>query len=154
MPIAESAVGTVSMSDRPKLDGILETAVYVDDMDAAHGFYEGILGLKRMVAGDRLFAYDAGPAQTLLVFYRGHTGEDVPTPGGIVPGHDTSGHGHFAFRISNDQLDPWRDYLSSKGVDIISEVFWPAGGTSLYFKDPDGNILELASAPLWPNFLA
>ncbi|GAB4517542.1 MAG: VOC family protein [Roseibium sp.] len=138
---------------RPKIDGILETAVYVDDMDAAHAFYSDILGLERMVAGDRLYAYDAGPAQTLLVFHRGHTGEDVETDGGIVPGHDTTGHSHFAFRTGADQLDAWRGYLREKGVAVTSEVTWPAGGTSLYFNDPDGNVLELAAAPLWPNFL-
>lgn len=139
---------------RPKLDGILETAVYVDDMEAAHAFYSQVLGLKRMVAGERLFAYDAGPAQALLVFHRGHTGEDVETPGGIVPGHDTTGHSHFAFRIPADQLDAWRDYLTGLDVRVTSEVTWPAGGRSLYFNDPDGNVLELAAAPLWPNFLA
>ena len=139
---------------RPVIDGILETAVYVDDMEAAHAFYSEILGLKRMVAGDRLYAYDCGPAQTLLVFYRGHTGEDVETSGGIVPGHDTTGHSHFAFRISESQLQPWRAFLAEQGVAITSEVVWPAGGTSLYFNDPDGNVLELAAAPLWPNFLS
>lgn len=138
---------------RPAIDGILETAVYVDDMKAAHLFYSGTLGLSRMVEGERLYAYDAGPAQTLLVFHRGQTGEDVETSGGVVPGHDTTGHSHFAFRISQDQLQPWRDYLAEAGVEITSEVIWPAGGTSLYFNDPDGNVLELAAAPLWPNFL-
>ncbi|QDG77145.1 VOC family protein [Labrenzia sp. PHM005] len=142
------------MAERPEINGILETSVYVDDMDIAHDFYGGILGLKRMVAGDRLFAYDAGPEQTLLVFFRGHTGADVPTPGGVVPGHDTSGSGHFAFKIKPETLDPWRAYLRENQIDIISEVDWPAGGTSLYFKDPDGNILELAAAPLWPNYLS
>lgn len=140
------------MNTPPPIGGILETAVYVDDMEAAHGFYGGVLGLNRMVKGDRLYAYDAGPAQTLLVFHRGHTGEDVPTPGGIVPGHDTSGHGHFAFKISGSELDAWRAYLGGRGIAIISEVVWPAGGKSLYFNDPDGNALELAAAPLWPNF--
>jgi catechol 2,3-dioxygenase-like lactoylglutathione lyase family enzyme len=138
----------------PKLDGILETAVYVDDMDAAHAFYSGILGLERMVAGERLYAYDAGPAQALLVFHRGHTGEDVVTPGGTVPGHDTQGRSHFAFRVAAGELDAWRTYLAGQGVAVTSEVTWPAGGTSLYFNDPDGNVLELAAAPLWPNFLS
>lgn len=137
----------------PPLGGILETAVYVDDMAAAHAFYGTVLGLKRMVAGDRLYAYDAGPEQVLLVFYRGHTGDDVETPGGVVPGHDTSGHSHFAFNIARDQVEAWRDHLGGQGVAIISEVTWPAGGTSLYFRDPDGNVLELASPALWPNFL-
>jgi catechol 2,3-dioxygenase-like lactoylglutathione lyase family enzyme len=139
---------------RPVIDGILETAVYVDDMEAAHLFYSDLLGLKRMVAGERLYAYDAGPAQTLLVFHRGHTGTDVETSGGVVPGHDTVGHSHFAFRISSNQIQPWRRHLADSGVEIISEVVWPAGGTSLYFNDPDGNVLELAVAPLWPNFLS
>ncbi|MEJ8476714.1 VOC family protein [Roseibium algae] len=140
------------MVSAPPIDGILETAVYVEDMDAAHAFYHGVLGLPRMVKGERLYAYDAGPAQTLLVFHRGHTAEDVPTEGGVVPGHNSVGHAHFAFRIGGSAVDAWRVYLAQCGIDVISEVIWPAGGTSLYFNDPAGNVLEMASAPLWSNF--
>ncbi|MEP3047621.1 MAG: VOC family protein [Roseibium sp.] len=136
----------------PAIEGILETAVYVDDMEIAHAFYSDLLGLNRMVAGERLYAYDVGPAQTLLVFHRGHTGDDVQTPGGVVPGHHTNGPSHFAFRVSSEQLENWRRYFASESVEVISEVIWPAGGTSLYFNDPDGNVLEMAAAPLWPNF--
>lgn len=140
------------MAETPRIDGILETAVYVGDMAAAHAFYEGVLGLRRMVSGDRLQAYDAGPAQTLLVFLRGATAEDVPTPGGLVPGHHSEGPSHFAFRIAADAYDAWKSYLETSGVTVISEVIWPPGGKSLYFHDPDGNVLELAAAPLWPNY--
>ncbi|MEO1115104.1 MAG: glyoxalase, partial [Pseudomonadota bacterium] len=59
-----------------------------------------------------------------------------------------------AFRIGRDDVQSWRDYLKANAIDIISEVVWPAGGTSLYFNDPDGNVLELAAPPLWPNFLS
>ncbi|WP_417688844.1 VOC family protein [Roseibium sp.] len=136
----------------PHIDGILETAVYVDDMEAAHGFYGGILGLKAMVSGERLTAYDAGPAQTLLVFRRGLTSEDSVAEGGVVPGHHSDGPAHFAFHIKAEQVGAWRSHLAQNGVTITSEVTWPAGGKSLYFNDPAGNVLELACAPLWPNF--
>ncbi|NVK33198.1 MAG: VOC family protein [Rhodobacteraceae bacterium] len=143
------------MSDHnvPPIDGILETAVYVDDLEAAHDFYGGVLGFKAMTNGPRLRAYDVAPSQVLLVFKRGDTSEDVPTSGGVIPGHHGEGNAHFAFSIAREQCEPWRTYLESKGVAITGEVNWPKGGVSLYFCDPDGNVLELASAPLWPNYM-
>ncbi|WP_248304836.1 hypothetical protein [Breoghania sp. L-A4] len=79
------------MARPPKIGGILETSVYVADLDAAHAFYNGILGLERMVGGDRLSAYDAAPGEVLLVFLRGGTANDVETPGGVIPGHHSEG---------------------------------------------------------------
>ncbi|WP_349357348.1 VOC family protein [Stappia sp.] len=140
------------MSPAPPLAGILETAVYVDDLARAHAFYHGIVGLERMVAGDRLFAYDAAPGETLLVFLRGATRDDVPTGGGVVPGHHSEGPSHFSFKIAPEHLEAWRAHLGACGVAITSEVTWPAGGTSLYVEDPDGNVVEFAAPPLWPNF--
>jgi catechol 2,3-dioxygenase-like lactoylglutathione lyase family enzyme len=136
----------------PKIDGLLETALYVDDMDRAISFYQRVLCLTPMVMGPRLTAFDAGASGVLLVFQKGATAEDMPTPGGVVPGHEGQGRLHMAFRISRGELEEWRAHLLAHGVALVSEVSWPAGGTSLYFHDPDGHVIEVATPGLWPNY--
>ena len=43
----------------------------------------------------------------------------------------------------------WRERLSAEGIAIEKEVDWPGGGRSIYFRDPAGNSVELASARIW-----
>ena len=131
------------------VQGILETSVYVDDMERAHHFYSEVLELDRIFEGDRLFAYDVGAGSVLLVFKRGATKNDLETPGGIVPGHNSVGPSHFAFRIEAENYERWKLHMAARGVRIISEVQWPSGGQSFYFNDPDGNVLELATPGIW-----
>ena len=57
----------------PKLQGLLETALYTADLELARRFYEDILGLQPMVADARLVAYAVAPAQVLLLFQAGAT---------------------------------------------------------------------------------
>ena len=136
----------------PPIRGILETAVYVDDLDRAHGFYGGVLGLERVLDTPRMLTYAIAPGQVLLVFRRGMTREDSETPGGVVPGHHSEGPAHFAFAIDADAYEGWKARLQAEGVAITSEVTWPKGGRSLYFSDSDGNVLEMATPGLWPNW--
>jgi catechol 2,3-dioxygenase-like lactoylglutathione lyase family enzyme len=136
----------------PRIDGILETALYVADMDRATAFYARVLGLEAMVMGPRLTAFDARGNGVLLIFQNGTTEEDIPARGGIVPGHHGSGRLHMAFKIPGAELDAWRAHLGEQGVPVYSEVNWSAGGTSLYFHDPDGHVIELATPGLWPNY--
>jgi catechol 2,3-dioxygenase-like lactoylglutathione lyase family enzyme len=141
------------MSGRPPpLDGVLETAVYSDDLERAHGFYGGVLGLKRVLNTPRMLTYEVAPAQVLLVFRRGTTAEDSKTSGGMVPGHHSEGPAHFAFAIDAERYDAWKAHLEASGVAIRSEVTWSRGGRSLYFDDPDGNVVELATPGLWPSY--
>ncbi|WP_316861687.1 VOC family protein [uncultured Cohaesibacter sp.] len=135
----------------PRIMGILETPVYVDDLEQAHAFYNGVLGLERMVAGERLHAYDVAPRQVLIVCLRGACDEDALIDGQRVPGHHATGPAHFAFRIDESQLEAWRDYLVERGIEIESRVTWPLGGSSLYFRDPFGNVVELATGGVWPS---
>jgi catechol 2,3-dioxygenase-like lactoylglutathione lyase family enzyme len=136
---------------RPRIAGLLETALYVDDMARSVRFFRDVLGLSTMIESDRLTAFDAGHGGVLLVFARGQSGEDVATPGGIIPGHDGNGPLHMAFAIGADDVASWRAHFGAHDVAITSEVEWPAGGRSLYFNDPDGHVLELATPGLWKN---
>ena len=136
----------------PKLDGILETALYTDDMERARAFYEGVLELKSIFGDSRLTAYGVAPRSVLLIFKRGSATQTVTMPGGTIPGHDGSGPLHVAFAIGKDVLAQWEQHLAVRGVAIEGTTSWSRGGRSIYFRDPDGHLLELATPGLWKNY--
>ena len=133
----------------PKLASVLETALYTDDMERARAFYEGVLELEPIFGDARLTAYNVGGRSVLLIFKRGAARETVTMPGGTIPGHDGSGPIHMAFAIDADQLAGWLDHLKKHDVEIEGETIWKRGGHSIYFRDPDGHLLELATPGLW-----
>ena len=121
-------------------------------MERAKRFYEEVMGLKPMFTDGRLTAYDAGARSVLLLFKRGASVETATTPRGTIPGHDGSGPLHLAFAIDADQLAAWEERLKVHGVEIEGRMDWPRGGTSIYFRDPDGHLIELATPGLWPVY--
>jgi catechol-2,3-dioxygenase len=121
-------------------------------VDGARAFYEGVLGLQPMLHDERLTAYPVGQGSVLLLFRQGATHAPAPTPGGTIPPHHGSGHLHYAFAIAPENLDEWRDHLRRKEVAVESEVNWPGGSVSVYFRDPEGNLVELATPGLWKNY--
>lgn len=136
----------------PSLRGVLETALYVADLERACGFYRDVLGLEPMHRDRRLAAYAIAPAQVLLLFKQGGTGQTVELPGGTIPPHDGTGRLHCAFAVAADALEAWEAHLAARGVTIEGRTAWPAGGRSVYFRDPDGHLLELATPGLWRNY--
>jgi catechol 2,3-dioxygenase-like lactoylglutathione lyase family enzyme len=136
----------------PRIDGVLETALYVEDLGEARKFYETVLGLDPLLTAERVCAYDVGGRDVLLLFVRGATVQPQSTPGGMIPPHDGSGPQHFALAISADLLDSWEHRLAAYGVEIESQVKWPRGGTSVYFRDPDGHLIELATPGIWATY--
>lgn len=140
------------MGSAPAIDGLLETALYVSDMERSVLFFRDLLGLPPMLESDRLTALNAGRGGVLLLFLRGASCEDMAGPGGVVPGHDGAGPLHMAFAIPADAYDRWRARLAEAGIPMRGEMRWPRGGRSLYFEDPDGHVLELATPGLWPNY--
>lgn len=133
----------------PKLNGVIETALYVDDLARALSFYRGTLGLNLINDDARFAAFDVGGRSVLLLFHRGATLETVHLPGGTIPPHDGHGPLHVAFAVSAAELAEWERRLTERGVAIEARTAWPKGGRSIYFRDPDNHLLELVSPGVW-----
>jgi len=134
------------------IDRMLETALYVDDLPAAVAFYRDILGLRVLDASARLVAMDAGQSTVLLLFQRGATTSGLQIPGGWIPPHDGHGPVHLAFAVSADALTEGEHRLLEHGVRIESRVRWTGGGQSIYFRDPAGHSVELATPGTWATY--
>jgi catechol 2,3-dioxygenase-like lactoylglutathione lyase family enzyme len=134
-----------------QVHGIVETCINVAEIPRAREFYQLLFGFEVMVSDERFCASRVG-SDALLRFTHDGSNEPVVIPGGIIPPHETRGAGHLAFAISTDTLEAWRLRLREREIALESEVQWDRGGTSLYFRDPDANLLELATPGVWPNY--
>ena len=130
----------------PGLRGVLETSLYVKDLDRALGFYRDVLGLRLMQRFDpnRGLAFQIGRS-VLLIFCAEET-----LKGGLFPAHGARGPGHAAFLVEPGEIEEWRKWLEKSGVSIEKELAFGKNPPSLYFRDPDGNSLEIAVASIWP----
>jgi catechol 2,3-dioxygenase-like lactoylglutathione lyase family enzyme len=136
---------------RPRIVGILETALYVADLERSRAFYQRLMGFDCFLLDSRMCALGVPGRGVLLLFLRHASKEPSRTPIGVIPAHDGMGALHMAFAIPADSLAAWEAQLESNGVQVESRITWPRGGTSLYFRDPDGHSLEVATPGLWPN---
>jgi catechol 2,3-dioxygenase-like lactoylglutathione lyase family enzyme len=134
-----------------QVHGIVETCINVAEILRAREFYQSLFRFEVMVSDERFCALRVG-SDVLLLFTHGGSNEPVVIPGGIIPPHETRGAGHLAFAISADALEAWRIRLREREIALESEVQWDRGGTSLFFRDPDANLLELATPGVWPNY--
>jgi catechol 2,3-dioxygenase-like lactoylglutathione lyase family enzyme len=127
----------------PKLDGILESSLYVDDLARSVRFYREIFGFP--VISDfveRGCAMHAGPRQVLLLFKKGAS-RSITSP------HDGDGELHIAFAIPVAELAAWESWLGQQGIAVEEKRSWEGGGWSIYFRDPDRHLLELATPGVW-----
>ena len=131
---------------RPKTHGILESSLYVSDLARSIRFYEEIFGFR--VVNDfreRGCAMQVGTHQILLLFKKGASRE-------ITSRHDGDGELHLAFAIPAGELANWESWLQEKGIAIEEKRSWELGGWSIYFRDPDRHLLELATPGTWPIY--
>jgi catechol 2,3-dioxygenase-like lactoylglutathione lyase family enzyme len=137
----------------PNVNGLLEAALFVENLSEARDFYQQVMGLEKLRESDAGCVFVVAKGQLLLLVSREKARVSSKTPGGEVPPCSAAGAalgaGHIAFAVNEAELDAWRTRLDSQGVEVLSEVAWEGGARSLYFRDPDGHLLELATPGLW-----
>ena len=133
-----------------RLERVVESALYVDDLTRSWRFYVDVLGGEVLLDTARLLALNIGGISVLLLFQRGATSEPLTTPGGVVPPHGAIGIQHVAFAVPDKAaLEGWATRLEHHGIEIESRVRWQRGGESIYVRDPDGHSIELITPGLW-----
>jgi catechol 2,3-dioxygenase-like lactoylglutathione lyase family enzyme len=127
------------------LNAILETCLYVDDLGRAERFYQNVLGLALESGQDGRHVFFHCGQQMLLLFNPLVSRETSDQ----FPAHGSFGPGHLAFAVPESQLSGWTQRLKEHEVAIEKVIDWPGGGRSIYFRDPAGNSLELATPRIW-----
>jgi catechol 2,3-dioxygenase-like lactoylglutathione lyase family enzyme len=133
----------------PRLTGILETALDVDDLERAVAFYKTVFEFEVLQRDDHFCAFNVLNRQVLLLFLRRASAQPTMMAGGVIPPHDSQGTAHLAFSIPAGSGGDWERWLADREVRVESKVHWPRGGRSLYFRDPDGHLVELATPGVW-----
>jgi len=128
----------------PHVNGILETSLYVKSAARSAEFYHRVFGFEPLEPGEplndetRLCPMRAGDRSVLLLFRKGST-----------PDTDAAGAIHIAFAIDRSDLMTWERWLAEQGISIELRKTWKYGGEALYFRDPDGHLLEVVTPGVW-----
>jgi catechol 2,3-dioxygenase-like lactoylglutathione lyase family enzyme len=127
----------------PKTEGILESSLYVNDVARSARFYEKIFGF-RVISdfGERGCAMEAGTHQVLLLFAKSASRA-------IQTLHYGDGELHLAFAIRAEELTTWEDWLAENGISVEEKRTWELAGQSIYFRDPDRHLIEIATPGVW-----
>lgn len=129
------------------LSGVLETSLYHDAAvgPAVERFYGERLALPLVSRWPGGLAFRVGGG-VLLLFER----ETTATREGPIADHGSAGPGHACLLATGADYEGWRERLAGAGVEITHEQEWRTGRRSFYFKDPAGNLLEIADGDIWP----
>jgi catechol 2,3-dioxygenase-like lactoylglutathione lyase family enzyme len=161
-------VGT--QNDQFELRGVNHVALVCRDMARTVDFYTGVLGMPltktlNIPGGGQHFFFDIGNGDSLAFFWFPGAPEaapgiaaaaNVPGAGNIVSAHGSMNH--IAFDVPLERFEEYRQRLVDKGIEVsdiydhddspstIAKKFHPGVFVrSVYFRDPDGVLLEFAA---------
>lgn len=135
------------------VSGVYETSLYVEDLSRSCAFYQDLFGFERVGGGvgaeDRLVALRVGERQVLLLFRLGASRGPATADGQRVLPHDAQGQIHVAFAVAAAEIEAWERRLGERGLAIERTIDWRPGVRSLYVRDPDGHLVEVATPGVW-----
>ncbi len=127
------------MSDSPfqAIRAVDYTVIFVRDMTAMRRFYEDVMQFSATrELSQNWIEYQVGP-NTFVLSRPGHTAEDAPVPAGTAALQ-------LAFKVTAAQVDACAAELSQRNIAIMSPpTDHDFGHRTLFFRDPDGNLLEI-----------
>ncbi len=113
-------------------DGFAELTLQAHDRGVMERFYADAVGLRVLTREDDRIWLDVG----------GHARLGLWSPGEKEFGDEGGAHVHFAFRATPGGLDALRDRLVDAGAEVRGPEEHPGGDRSIYFEDPEGNVVE------------
>jgi glyoxylase I family protein len=137
---------------RLRISGLHHVTLICRDAGRAAAFYRNTLGMRLV---EQSTSPDDRDARHLIF------GDEEGRPGTLVtcleyPKLEQGRVGigsthHFALAVeSEDELAGWREYLAAQGVPC-SEVHDRGWCKSIYVRDPDGHVVEIATRPPGPG---
>jgi catechol 2,3-dioxygenase-like lactoylglutathione lyase family enzyme len=141
---------------------IIEAVIYVKDLERSEQFYKKLLGLKQAFADEKQREHFCKRGEIFL-----RAGESIleicdphkTSRNPKLPKHDAKGSLHLAFEVTAQDFKIWKknikDILKEYGKDIEKEKLWrPELSRSIYFRDPDNNLLELITSHAWKDAIS
>jgi catechol 2,3-dioxygenase-like lactoylglutathione lyase family enzyme len=125
----------VSRPARVPVNGVSELVLEVADLEAAEGFYAGVLGMPVVERWrDREAIWVMAGERTRIGLWRPQVG---------LAGGRGGVHVHFAMKIAEDDFDAAVAGMRELGQEVEVIEFSPGYGRAAYVDDPDGNVVEL-----------
>ena len=125
------------MSVPPRVTGISELVLEVEDLERARAFYRDALGFEETLYGEGRegrYWYLVGETARLGLW----------TPQVGLAGGRGGSHVHFALHVEDRELDRLFERLRERGVAVEGPIQL-GPGRAIYVTDPDGNVLEFWS---------
>lgn len=131
-----------------RVKGLGEVSLRVRDLDAMHKFYEDVIGLE-VLRRDESFVFfkiaeGYGGHSQILALFDANDRVFIETKSPQVNPETTSLH-HIAFNIALEDFEPERKRLEKLGLKVEVTAHAWLHVRSLYFSDPEGNLLEFVS---------